>query len=396
MDMRARLLRAVAARPRVLLLTAVGGTGVRLAVERELRRRDVPQALTPADADVLFTAGEFAPEAAGAVERLWQDMPAPRIRTGARTAQEAPAALAAACAALADPHRSQRRSAQPPERQQSASPAAHAHGDEHAHEHGDEHMDMTPYGLPMAELGPDRDGLTLDRLHLALGPHLPHWPAGLIVHVTLQGDVIQQARCETSAPAEPEQPAFWSGPWLRAAAGEHVTTGEAARRRAAAHLDSLGRFLAVAGLRPAATAARRLRDDVLDGSPYEQVRARAGQLSRRVGRSRTLHWLTSGIGGPSVTELPHAEGDVPARYRQWLRETAQDLARMDDPDPLDPYAGDTPRGRLDPARPPSRALVDALPRLLEGAELAAARLIVACLDPDIDELAVAAGAVAGG
>jgi hypothetical protein len=64
-----------------------------------------------------------------------------------------------------------------------------------------------------------------------------------------------------------------------------------------------------------------------------------------------------------------------------------DLAgRFDDTGPLAGSALDPPRG-LGDGRPPSAALLDVLPRLLAGQELAAARLIVASLDPDPDELA---------
>ena len=51
-------------------------------------------------------------------------------------------------------------------------------------------------GLPMADRGEDRDGLKLDQLHVPLGPVLPDWPAGLVVRVTLQGDVVQHAEAD--------------------------------------------------------------------------------------------------------------------------------------------------------------------------------------------------------
>ncbi|MET8824179.1 hypothetical protein [Streptomyces rochei] len=47
-----------------------------------------------------------------------------------------------------------------------------------------------------------------------------------------------------------------------------------------------------------------------------------------------------------------------------------------------------PRGRLDGPQPPSQALLDILPELLTGTEFACARIIVASLDPDIEELAL--------
>jgi hypothetical protein len=82
-----------------------------------------------------------------------------------------------------------------------------------------------------------------------------------------------------------------------------------------------------------------------------------------------------------------ADGDVTARYRQWLAEVVDDVGRLDDATPLNSTDNAGPRGRLDSERPPSVALVEVLAQLVVGAELAAARLIVASLDPDIDELA---------
>ncbi|MCT7094684.1 hypothetical protein, partial [Salmonella enterica] len=39
-----------------------------------------------------------------------------------------------------------------------------------------------------------RDGLALDTFTVEVGPFLPTLPAGLVMELTLQGDVIQQAR----------------------------------------------------------------------------------------------------------------------------------------------------------------------------------------------------------
>jgi len=78
-----------------------------------------------------------------------------------------------------------------------------------------------PAGLPMARRGADRDGLKLDRLHVPLGPFLAHWPAGLVVQVTIQGDVVQQAEVTTLGAAQGGG-SFWAEPWLRAAAGEPI------------------------------------------------------------------------------------------------------------------------------------------------------------------------------
>ncbi|MGW0777854.1 hypothetical protein ACWD01_30365 [Streptomyces sp. NPDC002835] len=385
MDLTAVLLRAAAARPRVLLATMpVAGTRVRLAAEREFAVRDFPVALTPADADLLLVAGPRCPALDEAVDRLWQDMPAPRARVRAERAGEVAGALVAGCARLADAA-GQRAAAG------GHDGGAHSHG---AADGGDEHE--MPAGLPMAEQGPDRDGLALDRLHVPLGPLLADWPSGLALRLTLQGDVVQEAGIEPTTPfPTAAAPSFWSEPWARAIAGERVEAGEAARRRAASHLDSLARLLAAAGWPAAATAARRLRDDLLTGAAADAVRPRARRLAARVGRSRTLYWLTRGIGPLTAGEAAaagvggpaaRADGDVPARYRLWLAAVLDDLDRLADTSALDPGRDEGPRGPLDGRRNPSAALTEVLPRLLEGAELAAARLIVASLDPDPEEL----------
>ncbi|KOT31546.1 hypothetical protein ADK41_30825 [Streptomyces caelestis] len=276
--------------------------------------------------------------------------------------------------------------------------------DEH-HGHGGHGGMEMPGGLPMAEQGEDRDGLTLDRLHVPLGPLLTDWPAGLTVRLMLQGDVVQQADVDDPAPRTSGEvmEAFWVQPWVRASAGEPVPVGEAVRRRAAARLDSLGRLLAVAGWPAEAVSARRLRDDLLTGAPRSALAPRFERFDRRVGRSRTLAWLTRGIGVVTARDAheagvsgptARADGDVTDRYRQWLTEIRGDLPRLDEPSLLRVADEESPRGPWNAARPPSAGLITLLPRLLVGAEFASARLIVAGLDPDPDELAVRAPEVA--
>ena len=77
-------------------------------------------------------------------------------------------------------------------------------------------MDMSPSGIPLAEGGDDRDGLEMDVLHLPLGPVLPHWPAGVVLRCTLQGDVVVAA--EASEVDESDGVAMNLGPNERAAA----------------------------------------------------------------------------------------------------------------------------------------------------------------------------------
>jgi hypothetical protein len=118
----------------------------------------------------------------------------------------------------------------------------------------------------------------------------------------------------------------------------------------ARQLDSCYRLLAVAGWEDAAVTAQRFRGDALAGDVPDVRR-----LAARVRRSRTLRWLLSGVG------MTSEYGDALDRLYQWLDATTEP--------------------------PGTQWTVDALPALLEGTELATARLIVASLDPDLDQLA---------
>jgi hypothetical protein len=355
-DVTSWLLRRTA--PRVLLLTAPGGTEARLAVERLVRERGWRMAMSPAQTNTLIVAGadhrfeEY-------VRRVWDALPAPRVRVDVPTAADAAAGLDAVLEVLHDTarQRAEATRAEPsPEHsahahdmaeEPDADHAAHgghgvmkgsfvtpdvmkgsfitgdhtAHGDHAGHGGHAHHMAgmAMPGGVPMADRAEDRDGLTLDELHVPLGPALPLWPAGLIVHTRLQGDVIRHASVEVLT-------------------GHHDSLQHPVARR----LDSCYRLLAVAGWEDAAMTAQRLRDDALAGNAPDVRR-----WATRVRRSRTLRWLLSGVG---VTP----EGDALDRLHRWLDTTTE------------------PPG-------PQRT-VDALPALLEGAELATARLIVASLD----------------
>lgn len=338
------LLRAAARRPHVLVAALPGGTAVRLAVEEGLRLRGWPAASGPADADVLLVAGTPDPRMAEVLERIWAAMPPPRVRAEVVRPGDVVAALDGARRTLA------------------------AYVERRDEAVGEEEP-------PMADRGEDRDGLKLDDLHVPLGPVLPAWPSGLIVHVTMQGDVITEARVEA---VRTESGSFWAEPWRRAVDGETVTTAEAARRGMAAQLDGLGRFLTVAGWDEAAVTACRLRDETLAGGEPAWLR----RFCRRVTRSATLRWLTVGLGEDGT-------GDVTTRYRTWCAAIPRLADLLDDRSRLDPAV-------LGPPREPAARTLAALPRLLTGTELAGARLIVASLAPDLDELPVRAEVPHGG
>lgn len=417
--MTALLARFAFACPRPLIVVAPGATAERLSAERVLRTRGGVPAMSAADADTLLVCGAPSASLGEIVDRLWEQLPMPRARVSVLDAADAGAALDEAVDALVDidgqragagAHTADRgvRARMTP---------ADGGGDQHDggghddHDHGggdnqDESGDdeesggeeeMMPAGLPMAEQAPDRDGLKLDRLHLELGPVLPDWPAGLVLRIAVQGDVVQEAEVRTlpAASGAHAGPSFWDAPAAAAAAGEPVDPAVVAARMAAAHLDSVARLLGVAGWNRAAVRARRLRDELLAG---RVDRVGVERFARRVRRSRTLRWLLDGLGvldhdealargveGPAL----RAGGDVRARLWQWLAEAESALAGA-------PVAGEGPRGPLEGA-PASAALLEVLPELVCGLDVAGARLVVASLDPDLDQFAGArAGVMARG
>lgn len=349
MDLTSSLLRLGARRPHVLLVPALGGTASRLAVEEILVRRGWPSAAGPADADLLVVAGSPGPALGAVIDRTWMLIPSPRARIEVMEADDAGTALDVGAAQLSvREHHRARESYRPSVHHPTGDESDH-HAEGHSEHdgpeaHGDGGMEM-PGGLPMADLGEDRDGLTLDRLHVPLGPVLPDWPVGLVLRLVLQGDVIQDVEAQVLDHAH--QGAAASGAfWDRA------------ERRAAREFDALARLLGVAGWTDAADRSRRLRDDLLAGKWSERVNPSGVHLVRRIRRSRTLRWLVRGIpaGATDLTSLVAGRLDaVEAALR--------------------------PGGATEM---PLRGQVADLAGMLVGAELAAARLIVAAVDPDTE------------
>ncbi|MEV2197797.1 hypothetical protein AB0I02_43505 [Streptomyces phaeochromogenes] len=417
MELRRALVRAAVSRPGVLLAVSPGATRQRLAVEAELTRRGWACVSGPAEADLFVILGDREGDGEGEVGEsdwvagLWQGIPAPKARVWVTDPWRAADALDSG---LADLQRGEQKRDDDPahddpahdehhehhEHQQNGDhPAPHSdHGghDTHGGHHGHAGHNMgLVEGLPMADRADDRDGLRLDVLHVPLGPVLADWPAGLILRLALQGDIVQEVTAEPVAAPPSPHPPFWNEPWLRAAGGEHVSRGDAARRLCAAHLDSLGRFFAVAGWDDMAARTRHVRDRALAGAAAAELTSLVRPLIRRAQRSRTLRWLTAGLGtlpaeqarqrgvtGPALV----ADGDAYSRMLVWLDAVGRSAADCDVTEALDPAEVVGPRGRLDTPVPPSKAMLDSLPRLLEGTEFACARIIVASLDPDLDEL----------
>ncbi len=320
MDLSAWLLRWTPPRP--FVVTVPGGREARLAAERVVRERGWRFATSPAEANLLVVAGQVTPATEPYVTRVWDQLPAPRSRVDLHSPNAA-TDLTTAATRLRDVEHQRQQAVRP-----KPTPVGPDMQETHSHHgHGVGDMPM-PGNVPMADRAEDRDGLMLDQLRVPLGPMLPDWPAGLIVRTRLQGDVIQQATVEVLN-GPPSQP--WSGP--------------------ARALDSCARLLSVAGWTDASTTARRLRDSTMDGAMPNGLFTR---WAKRVRRSRTLRWLLTDIGTTSNAP-PELTGDALARLHRWVN--------------LEPTDG-------------TQWTLDHLPTLLEGTELATARLVVASLDPE--------------
>jgi hypothetical protein len=135
-----------------------------------------------------------------------------------------------------------------------------------------------PYGRPMAETAPDRDGLELDQLSVRAGPFFPAFAPGLALDVVLQGDVIHQLSV-----APPPYAARGFGdpnadPWSRALEEPTLVT-ELEMARARHHLLHVSHVLRVHGL--AALSVRSLElVRHLEPGRAEPVIAFAAKLER--------------------------------------------------------------------------------------------------------------------
>lgn len=278
----------------------------------------------------------------------------------------------------------------------------------------------TPYGRPMAELGPDRDGLRLDILPLKVGPFFPRFPAGLTLEVRFAGDVV----VEVSPPANPflaagppaiSRPTL--DPFIRALS-EPVPVAELELARARDHLRWLADALVACELRSLGVRVLRLARDIRPGDG-DRLRS----LARVLGLTQAVGWSTRGVGrigaaglkglgaGPvaraaglaedvrahdrvyrdlGFAPITHDAGDAAARWRQRLAEAVQSLAlaaRAGDRRTVPVGCVESPRGRLKPAGAPAGRLLPLLPRLLQGMEWGDAVTTLVSLDLDLEEAA---------
>ncbi|KAA9005572.1 hypothetical protein [Histidinibacterium aquaticum] len=189
---------SLAARAPVPIFAAIG-PGRQADVERLLARRGLRRAHSPRDAAVLLVSGDLPDDMLEALSRVHAQLPHPRatVRWIDETADEIADRLRDAwhdlCAGVTDEE--DRLPDVPPNEWKGVGP--HGQG-------GEGMMGGTPYGRSMAMTGPDiRDGLQLDRYTARIGPFAPMLPPGLVLEVTLQGDVICDATVANAAFAQP-------------------------------------------------------------------------------------------------------------------------------------------------------------------------------------------------
>ncbi|MBC7299753.1 MULTISPECIES: hypothetical protein [Nocardia] len=243
---------------------------------------------------------------------------------------------------------------------------------------------MMPGGLAMADRADDRDGLKLDVLTVPLGPVLAWWPAGLTAVTRWQGDIVCDATVSVLAAPSGTVP-FWLKPWLHPG---QVDANLRGRWRAARALDSASTLLTLAGWSDAATTARRLRDELLAGELSGAGEVRLRRWTRRVAGSWVLRSSLRDVGRIAEgSDVPAGlVGDAHDRLLRWIAET--DLARR--------HEEKTTGGFIDAQITRCQWIVDTLPTLLAGTELAEARLTVASLDPDIEVLTASVAEAAHG
>jgi hypothetical protein len=199
----------------------------------------------------------------------------------------------------------------------------------------------------------------MDVLDVRLGPVLAHWPAGLVLRCSLQGDVLTGAEASIidAGSGDDARPGAQSG-------AAYVVA------RQCGHIVDL---LALAGWPRAAAIARQARDLLLDETQVGRAQSLLEELHRTVRRSRLVRWSLGNLSPLTAERLQHLE--LPAA----LAGDAYDrlLARVD-------YArgvlsnGLSPNGiALDGSR-----VIDALPNFVVGLDMATTRLVIASLGID--------------
>lgn len=360
-------LRALAAAAPVAVFVAVGeGTSDR--VDDLCLRAEIERVASPRHASVLLVAGGVRERDVASLRRLHDQLPHPRATLC--WASDIPAHFgtprtlppdAAPVPALRELYRQLLTGEHPSESDLLPDePPAPWRGIGEYGQGGKGMMGGTPYGRPMPMTDDDlRDGLALDAYTLRLGPFMPTLPAGLVLTLTLQGDVIQHARMESPPlwPAPPSSPHAAHAAAVReveplddssilhkqgssAAAskgsklGDSDATGSSAgqrgqddsrytpgiartlahreHQRAAQHLRGVARMLAVLELAPLAERCRRMACAIQHGdsvpiAPLRRALVRSGAFAAiPAGLGQLDPPMARALGGAALRAAGHA------------------------------------------------------------------------------------------
>lgn len=402
-------LRALAAAAPVAVFAAVG-EGASDRVDDLCVRTEIKRVASPRHASVLLVAGKLRPADQDALRRLHDQLPHPRATLW--WADDAPTGGDPRRVRMGDDptmplqelyrqlltgeHRSED-DLLPDE------PPAPWRGIGEYGQGGKGMMGGTPYGRPMPMTADDlRDGLALDAYTLRIGPFMPTLPAGLVLSLTLQGDVIQHACMESP----PLWPALHMPPHATPAASADVMVlGE--RLRAGHHLRCVARLLIVLELAPLAERCWRtasaiehaepcsidpLRKALVRSGAFAAIPAGLGQLEppiaqalggvalRAAGATVDAHQHDPAYRELDFHMLTQREGDVRARLRQWLDEAEQSMRLASRTD----NAARCPTSRVDAHAPvppdTSAGLDDLFTKLLHGLEWNEAMLVINSFD----------------
>jgi hypothetical protein len=366
--------RRLAASAPVPLFVAVG-EGAEAAVDALCIDPAVRRVTSPRHASVLLVAGTVRPEDREALCRLHDQLPHPRatlrwgpIGVDALDALDASTTIPASAdpiPVLGDLYRRllERHIESEPHLLADRPPVEWRGKGEHG-QGGKGMMGGTPYGRPMAMTGDDlRDGLALDAYTVELGPFLSALPAGLVLEVTLQGDVIQRASA------------------LRPPYANASDAHESRQARAACALRRVARMLVLLELPAQAMRCQRLAARVTRAHDTETDVREVQDLRAALQRGGVRAALPAGLGLIDAT-LAEAMGvtelSARARLARWLDDAEGALNNFATSATHEHHAAQAPRVA------PQDALVAhhgvAFTDLLVGLEWHEATLVLASLE----------------
>ncbi len=295
MGLIAALSRAAVRRPHVLLVEAPGQWLLRARTECELAGRGWRVADSPADADVLALCGPAGPQLRESVDAVWDQLPGPRARVQIEGPDTIGAELDEAVARLVDV----------------AGQGADARSRRQSPDTGDDDMDHGEMDHGDMDHG-DMDHGDMDHGDMEMAPAGIALAQGDEDRDGLEMDVL-------NVRLGPVLPCWPAGLVLRCTLhGDVIADAEASildggalvdpdeARAAARRCDHLTSLLRLAGSPRAARRARAARDALLLSAPDRTDDDWVQRLQRSLRRSPLLRW--------SLRDLPGA-GDGDARIR---------------------------------------------------------------------------------